>query len=498
MGMEFEKDLKVFDTCIPGLKVVDLSVHGDSRGWFKENWQREKMVALGLPDRRWVQNNISYNDRAGVTRGVHAEPWDKLVSVACGRVFGAWVDLRPGKSYGRIFTCEVGPDAAVYVPRGVGNAYQALEDGTAYCYLVDAHWSAELRGTYTFVNLADSELDIEWPIPLDRAVLSDADKGHPMLVDVEPMIPRRTLVTGSNGQLGRAVRAEAESRGLAQWFDFTDLVEFDLSDPRSYAKIDWDKYGAVINCGAYTAVDRAETPEGRIAAWKANAAGPALLAKACAEHGSILVHISSDYVFDGTRELHDETEAFSPLNVYGQSKAAGDLAVAGCPSHYILRSSWVIGDGRNFVKTMKQLSDRCANPDDALDYVTVVSDQLGRLTFTTDMAAAIFYLLGYRWGDHEPSAPAPYGTYDCTGSGRTASWAEIAAEVFDLANGNGACVHPVSTAEYYASAQGPIAPRSGRSTLDLSKLDAAGFTMPDWEEGLRQYMALLSTVDGES
>ena len=108
----------------------------------------------------------------------------------------------------------------------------------------------------------------------------------------------------------------------------------------------------------------------------------------------------------------------SPLGVYGQSKAAGDIAVAGCPAHYILRSSWVIGDGRNFVKTMAALSDRVADPGDALGRVTVVDDQIGRLTFTADMARAIFHLL---------DSSAPYGTYNCTGSGEPASWAEVAA-----------------------------------------------------------------------
>ena len=129
--IEFEKELKVADTCIPGLMVLDLPVHGDARGWFKENWQRAKMTALGLPDLGPVQNNISFNAERGVTRGVHAEPWDKYVSVACGSVFGAWVELRPGGSFGRVFTCTLGPGRAIYVPRGEGNSFHALEDGTA-------------------------------------------------------------------------------------------------------------------------------------------------------------------------------------------------------------------------------------------------------------------------------------------------------------------------------------------------------------------------------
>lgn len=482
-GIEFEKELKVTDTTIEGLEVVDLSVYGDARGWFKENWQRAKMTALGIPDMRVVQNNVSFNAERGVTRGVHAEPWDKFVSVATGSVFGAWVDLRQGsETYGRVYTTRLDPSRAIYVPRGVGNSFQALEDGTVYTYLVDAHWSAALKGTYTFVSLADPALGIDWPIPLSEATLSEADRHHPLLADVTPMAPKRTLVTGCDGQLGRAVRALAEERGVAPSFDFCDIGEFDLSDPAAYSRYDWDLYGTVVNCGAYTAVDRAETPGGRVACWRANATGPALLARTCAEHGITLVHVSSDYVFDGTREVHDEGEPFSPLSVYGQSKAAGDLAVSNCPRHYVLRSSWVIGDGRNFARTMVGLSGRVADPGDGLDHVTVVDDQLGRLTFTRDMAAAIFHLL---------DSHAPWGTYDCTGSGAVRSWADIARACFDAANGNGDAVVPVSTAEYYAGASGPVAPRPVHSALDLSKLEAAGFSMPDWEVELKEYLASL-------
>ena len=125
-------------------------------------------------------------------------------------------------------------------------------------------------------------------------------------------------------------------------------------------------------------------------------------------------------MFDGSRELHDEAEAFAPLGVYGQSKAAGDIAVTNCPRHYILRSSWVIGEGHNFVKTMMGLSDRVAKGE--LERVTVVDDQYGRLTFTRDMADAIFHLLDSKAG---------YGTYNLTGSGSVESWADIAKAVFD-------------------------------------------------------------------
>ena len=358
----------------------------------------------------------------------------------------------------------------------MGNSFQALEDGTVYTYLVNAHWSLEQKRTYTFVNLADPDLHIQWPIPLEESERSEADLHHPMLRDAKPMAPRRTMVTGCNGQLGHAIRDYVESHGL-EGFEFNDIDTFDFSDPAQYDQFDWSLYGTIINAGAYTAVDRAETPEGRALAWKANAQGPALLARVAREHNITLVHVSSDYVFDGTRELHDETESFAPLGVYGQSKAAGDIAVANAPRHYILRSSWVIGEGHNFVKTMMGLSGRVAKGE--LPKVTVVDDQYGRLTFTRDMAEAIFHLLG---------SDAAYGTYDLTGSGAVRSWADIARGVFDLANGNGEKVEPISTAEYFANAKNPVSPRPTYSALDLTKIEATGLKVPDWEESLKAYV----------
>ena len=170
---------------IPGFFVVDLVLHGDNRGWFKENYQKEKMEALGLPAFDVVQNNFSYNQEKGVTRGIHAEPWEKFISVANGKVFGAWVDLRKGDSFGKTFTMEITPDKAVFVPRGVANGYQTLEEDVTYTYLVNAHWYPDAK--YTFVNLFDPEVNIPWPIPEAESIVSDKDKAHPLLKDVIPM-----------------------------------------------------------------------------------------------------------------------------------------------------------------------------------------------------------------------------------------------------------------------------------------------------------------------
>jgi dTDP-4-dehydrorhamnose 3,5-epimerase len=178
-------ELTVAETSIPGFYVVKLPVHGDNRGWFKENYQKAKMEALGLPAFDVVQNNFSFNVERGVTRGLHAEPWEKFISVASGRVFGAWVDLRAGDSFGTTFSLEINPGIAVFVPRGVANGYQTLDENITYAYLVNAHWSPDAK--YTFVNAFDPALGIEWPIPQTQAITSEKDNNHPLLADVTPM-----------------------------------------------------------------------------------------------------------------------------------------------------------------------------------------------------------------------------------------------------------------------------------------------------------------------
>lgn len=463
--LQFSKELKITKTEIPGLVLIDIPVHGDSRGWFKENYQKEKMEKLGLPEISVLQNNISFNAKKGVTRGIHAEPWDKFISVGTGTVFGAWVDLREGKNFGKVFTAKLDVSKAIFVPRGVANSFQALEDNTVYTYLVNEHWSAEAQSQYKFVNLADESLNICWPISLDNSIISDKDKAHPKLENVEPMKPRKILVTGGNGQLGTALRADFSDA------EFTDYKELDITSPNLENERNWRQYEAIINAAAYTNVDNAETPEGREVSWKINAKAVANLGKIATKYGLTLIHISSDYVFDGTKDIHDENEDFSPLSVYGQTKAAGDIAASQVPKHYIVRTSWVVGNGKNFVKTMKELSKKDVKP-------TVVNDQIGRLTFTEDLSKAIKHLI-----DTEP----PYGIYNMSGDGEPVSWSEIAQEVYKLSGKKATDISGVSTEEYYAGKTG-IAPRPPKSTLDLSKMKSTGFKPTDWRVSLKEYL----------
>lgn len=274
----------------------------------------------------------------------------------------------------------------------------------------------------------------------------------------------KLLIIGANGQLGTALQQKYPG---AQAVDYNKL---DITDMAAISAFDWSSVSVILNAAAYTNVDGAEATEGRVAAWAINATGPRNLADIALKHDLTLLHISSDYVYDGTLAEHNELEAFSPLGVYGQTKAAGDIAVSLVPKHYILRATWVIGEGKNFVRTMVGLGQKGVSP-------SVVSDQVGRLTFTSELVRII---------DHLFAVNAPFGTYDTSNGGEPASWAEITREIFKNA-GFDLTVTDVSTANYFAD-KPETAPRPLHSALNLDKLTRTGFTPRDWHDDLTDYV----------
>lgn len=272
------------------------------------------------------------------------------------------------------------------------------------------------------------------------------------------------LITGANGQLGRALREKYPNAKAA------DVNELDISDAEAVKNYDWRGISTILNAAAYTNVDGAETPEGKAIAQKVNDEAVGYLASAATDNNLTLVHISTDYVFDGTKSPHKEDEAFSPLGVYAQTKAAGDAKASKTPRHYILRSSWVIGDGKNFVRTMLELGRKGVEP-------TVVSDQFGRPTFTVELVEAIDFLL---------SKNAPFGTYNLSNEGEPVSWADLTRAIFKEA-GIDLQLTDTTTEEYFASKSG-VAPRPLNSLLDLTKIESIGFKPRDWHDDLKDYI----------
>lgn len=279
---------------------------------------------------------------------------------------------------------------------------------------------------------------------------------------------KQVLILGANGQLGSALQILFPSAIK------TDSDELDITSQKQVDSYDWSNVGVILNAAAYTAVDGAETPEGRIVAWNVNAVAVGNLARVATIHDTTLVHVSSDYVFDGTAAIHTEEESFAPLGVYAQTKAAGDIAAATNPKHYIVRTSWVVGDGNNFVRTMKALAEKGVKP-------SVVNDQIGRLTFAGTLAASVQHLL---------ATNAPFGTYNVTNDGEPGSWADIARLVYAQTGASSDDVTGVTTTDYYQGKEN-IAPRPLQSTLDLKKIKSTGFAPTNWRAELKTYLEQL-------
>lgn len=272
------------------------------------------------------------------------------------------------------------------------------------------------------------------------------------------------VIVGSKGQLGQALQLKYP-HSIA-----VDSDVLDITDRAAVESFSWDGVKTIINAAAYTNVDGAETNEGRIVAWKVNSVGAANLARVAIQRDLTIVHVSTDYVFDGSQDIHAEEEPFSPLGVYSQTKAAGDIAIGLAPKNYILRTSWVIGDGPNFVRTMLALGQKGIAP-------TVVSDQIGRLTFTSELVRAV---------DHLLSSQSAYGIYNVSNDGDPASWAEITRTIFKIA-GYDLAVTDTTTAEYFSS-KPSVAERPLKSTLSMDKIHTTGFRSVDWRDDLEEYI----------
>ena len=274
----------------------------------------------------------------------------------------------------------------------------------------------------------------------------------------------KIFIVGANGQLGTALRAQYPGS------QFADIAELDITSRESVENFDWTGIKVILNAAAYTNVDGAETPEGADIAWAVNDKALDHLASVAKQHDMTLVHISTAYVFDGTKEIYTEDDTPNPLGVYAKSKTAGDKRVVETQKHYIIRTDSVIGDGKNFVRTMLGLAENGVNP-------TVVADQIIRPTFTSVLVKAIDFLL---------TSKAPFGIYNVTNEGPQISWADFTREIFTKAHVT-ATVTDTSLAAYASSKPG-IAPRPLHSVLDLRKIEKLGFTPNDWRDDLNDYI----------
>ena len=298
----------------------------------------------------------------------------------------------------------------------------------------------------------------------------------------------KILVTGVAGQLGHDVMNELAARGhegvgsdLAP--AYSGIADGSAVTKAAYVPMDITNAAqvrevisamhpdAVIHCAAWTAVDAAEDADKQAKVQAINVQGTANIAAVCRELDCKMMYISTDYVFNGQGETpwDPDCKDYQPLNVYGQSKLGGELAVSGAlEKYFIVRIAWVFGlNGSNFIKTMLKLSE-------THDTLRVVCDQIGTPTYTYDLARLLVDMI----------ESEKYGYYHATNEGGYISWYDFACEIFRQA-GRATKVQPVTTAEYGVSK----AARPFNSRLDKSKLAANGFTpLPDWKDALARYL----------
>lgn len=283
----------------------------------------------------------------------------------------------------------------------------------------------------------------------------------------------KILITGANGMLAQAVKArfggETDKTGTPKnELVLTDAKELDITNAsRVFEVVGEVRPDVLINCAAYTAVDKAETQAEL--AFKINADGPGNLARACKEVGATLVHISTDYVFGGAKpvtEEYSEDDEKNPQTVYGKTKLGGEeqIVASGC-NYYIFRTAWLYGEGPNFIRTMLELSK-------THDELRVVNDQYGSPTSTETLTSIIWQALDKK---------IPFGIYNATNQGFT-NWYEFAKLIFELAN-KSVKVVPVSSEEYAAPA-----PRPKNSKMSKKKLLDLGIEIPDYRVALKQYL----------
>lgn len=462
--------MKKIETKLKDCYILEPDRFGDDRGYYspffidKENHYEMQGIVQGARSK----------SGKGIVRGLHFQEdplaQSKLVECLTGAVLDVAVDLRKDSpTYGEWISVLLTPENGrqLFIPRGFAHGFVSLKDNTLFQYLVDSDYAPSYENGILW---NDPEIGIDWEFEqygIDNPLLSAKDQVRACLKDthINFYTHKRYLVTGVNGQLGYDVVKELNSRGIYDILALTSK-DMDITDERLVKKIITEyKPEHIIHCAAWTKVDLAETETDKC--YNVNVNGTKNIVEAARQVDAKLTFISTDYVFDGSKDSAYETnDKINPLNTYGETKALAEDIVRTYDKHFIVRTSWVFGiNGKNFVKTMLKLGE-------TRDSVNVVCDQIGSPTYTVDLARLLV----------DMTHTEKYGTYHANNEGYT-TWADFAQYIFNSANMN-VKVNPIPTSEYPQPAIRPANSCLSKSCLVENDFDL----LPTWQNAIDRYL----------
>ena len=452
---------------------------GDERGYFSSVTKQELQQA-GFGDVHQISNSFSSK---GVLRGLHyqLDPYCQAKMVRChqGKVLDVVVDVRKDSpTYGKYIEVELSPEKGnmLYVPRGFAHGFLSLEDNSLFEYYVDNKYAPKNEDGIAY---DDPMINIDWEsikakYDIDELILSGKDSnrhGIDGMLGEFTREPKKFLITGVKGQLGYDLVRELHARGETNILAI-DVDDMDITNrERVFELVRAYKPDVIFHCAAWTAVDKAEEMENQKKVMDINVNGTKNLVDAANEVDAKIVYMSTDYVFDGTKEgLYTEKDKVNPRSIYGLTKYLGEEEVRRNPKHFITRISWVFGiNGNNFINTMLKLSNTKKE-------LTVVDDQVGSPTYTVDLAKLLV----------EMAFTDKYGTYNVNNEGYC-SWADFAKYIME-SNQRDTKIIPVSTEEYLKITSAKQAYRPRNSKLDKTKLEESGFVrLPSWQDATDRY-----------
>ena len=463
---------------IEGIKIIKSKIFGDNRGFFLESYSKREFEKLGIVN-EFVQDNHS-KSRKGVLRGLHFQskyPQGKLIRVIKGRIYDVVVDIRKESSnYGKYFGIELSEadKTMLYIPRGFAHGFLTLEDDTEIEYKCDDFYYPQYESGIMY---DDKDLNIDWKLEeygIIELTLSEKDKKHQSFKEyTESYQGEYILLTGANGQLGQNFQKLFDNLGVK--YIATDYQELDITNKEKVKEyIDNNNFTIVINCAAYNNVDKAEEEVERC--YALNAYAPKNLAEICKEKNIIFVTYSTDFIFDGEKEIpYTEEDIPNPLSIYSKAKLEGEKYSLEYEKTFLIRTSWVFGMGNNnFCKQIITWSkDR--------DILKIVDDQISSPTYSRDLAEFSWNLI----------QTDKFGLYHFSNSGEASKY-EQAEYILKKIAWNGK-LERAKTDDFPLKAK-----RTKYSKLDSSKIErAVNKKIPHWKEGIDRFLEELWEKDGK-